>query len=112
MNGDETIAAMAAGSRPWRGNKHEPAKKDAGLADGYCSRCDKNVMALSCQYDHDHPEHWDGASEFSCPRCGRREGRWTGRVLTGGASEPRFGVEREETIRDEQARFRIGSQPR
>lgn len=91
---------------------NEPGKKDAGLADGYCERCDQTVMVIGIQYDYDHPEHYDGVSEWRCPRCGRREGRWTGTVLTGGASEPRFGEERDATIHAEQLRFPIGSQPR
>lgn len=91
---------------------HEPAKKDAGLADGYCSRCDWTVMPFAVEYSHDSPEHYDGISEYQCPRCGLREGRWTGKVLTGGASEPRLGEEREEKIAQEQARFPEGSQPR
>lgn len=90
----------------------EPAKKDAKLEDGYCARCDQTVMPIGVQYSYDSPEHYDGVSEWNCPRCGRREGRWTGRVLTGGASEPRFGEERSETIEEEQARFPVGSQPR
>lgn len=79
---------------------HEPAKKDAGLADGYCARCDKNIMPIGVQYSYDHPESYDGVSEWVCGECGRREGRWTGAVLTEGASEPRHGVEREDNIQD------------
>lgn len=91
---------------------HKPAKKDATLADGYCARCDKTVLAIGEIYADDHPEHHDGVSEWRCPRCGRREGRWTGAVLTGGASEPRLGEERDAKIEEEQARFPVGSQPR
>lgn len=90
----------------------EPAKKDAKLADGYCRRCDKTVMPIGVEYSHDHPEHFDGVSEWRCPRCGRREGRFTGRLLTEGASEPRLGEERDTTIPEEQSRFPLGSQPR
>lgn len=90
----------------------EPAKKDAGLSDGYCRRCDQTVMPIGVEYSYDHPERYDGVSEWRCGRCGRREGRWTGKVLTGGSSEPRLGVEREAVIRDEQDRFPVGSQPR
>lgn len=82
----------------------EPAKKDIGLAEGYCARCDKNVMPAGQEYPHDHPEHFDGVSEFQCLACGRREGRWTRRVLTDGASEPRYGVEREAAIADDDYR--------
>lgn len=96
--------------------KHEPAKKDAGLADGYCVRCDVTVIALGVCYSDDHQEAAkDGVSvvsEWNCPRCGRREGYWSSRVLTGGSSEPLEGAEDESKIAAEQARFPIGSQPR
>lgn len=106
--------ALANSQRPER--KHEPAKKDAGLADGYCARCDQTVMPEGVCYSEGHPEaRSDGVnevSEWKCLRCGRREGRWTGKVLTGGASEPLFGVEDESKIASEQDRFHPGSQPR
>lgn len=34
---------------------------------------------------------FDGISEWMCPVCGRREGRWTGKVLGEGETEPRYG---------------------
>ncbi len=34
---------------------------------------------------------FDGVSEWCCPDCGRREGRWTGKVLVTGEMEPRYG---------------------
>lgn len=34
---------------------------------------------------------YDGISEWQCPDCGYREGRWTGNTLTGDEVEPRFG---------------------
>jgi hypothetical protein len=99
-----------------RGRLHEPAKKDAGLSDGYCARCDRTVMPTGVIYEADHPEASpDGVgvvSEWECPRCGRREGRWTGSVLTGGASEPFEGVEDDDKIAECQRRFPTGSQPR
>jgi len=105
---------LANAQRPQR--KHEPAKKDAGLADGYCARCDQAVMPEGICYPEGHPEaRADGVhevSEWKCLRCGRREGRWTGAVLTGGASEPLFGEEDESKIATEQAQFYPGSQPR
>lgn len=85
-----------------------------GLVDGYCGRCNKGVEGHigTVQYSYDHPEHYDGVSEYRCMLCGRREGRWTGRILTGGASEPRFGVERDEVIDEEQSRKPLFTQPR
>jgi hypothetical protein len=46
---------------------------------------------IGVEYDYTSPESYDGISEWVCPDCGRREGRWTGRVLTGTDVEPRFG---------------------
>jgi hypothetical protein len=34
---------------------------------------------------------YDGISEWNCPGCGYREGRWTGRELQEGETEPRYG---------------------
>lgn len=34
---------------------------------------------------------YDGVSEWRCPDCGRREGRWSGKVLQDGETEPRYG---------------------
>lgn len=121
---DDTIQHMvAAGVRRTPGQQlaeaadrlGEPAKKDANLEDGYCRRCDCVVMAIGVVYPDDHPEAAKDAgvvSEWECPRCGRREGRWSGRVLTGGSSEPLNGEEDESKIATEQARFQPGSQPR
>lgn len=85
-----------------RGRLNEPAKKDASLADGYCARCDRTVLPTGVIYEDDHPESAPGdvgqVSEWECPRCGRREGRWTGSVLTMGASEPFEGKEDDSKI--------------
>jgi hypothetical protein len=34
---------------------------------------------------------YDGISEWVCPDCGRREGRWSGKVLGEGETEERYG---------------------
>jgi hypothetical protein len=31
---------------------------------------------------------YDGAGEYMCPNCGSRWGRWSGRILKDGESEP------------------------
>lgn len=116
MTGDETMRDMIAAGVRQPERKHEPAKKGAGLVDGYCVRCDRTVMAIGVIYPDDHSEGSpDGVgvvSEWQCPRCRRREGRWTGAVLTDGSSEPFEGEEDESKIAAEQARFPTGSQPR
>jgi len=43
------------------------------------------------EYPLDHPQHWDGVSEWWCEQCERRFGRWTKRELQPGESEPRYG---------------------
>jgi DNA-directed RNA polymerase subunit RPC12/RpoP len=55
-----------------------------------CPRCGPKVMG-GCEYAYGSPERYDGISEWVCPSCGTRVGRWTGRVLTGSMAEPRFG---------------------
>lgn len=52
-----------------------------------CSH-DNTIMV---QYRYDHPEHYDGVSEIRCQDCGKRVGRWTGKILEDGESEKRFG---------------------
>lgn len=65
-----------------------------------CTRCGAPPeQHLAIQYSYDHPEHYDGTSEFKCLRCGLRRGRWSGKILTSNgkgdvSSEPRYGVER------------------
>lgn len=61
------------------------------LADNFCQGCGIPVAAIGCEYAYDSPERYDGISEYQCPECGRREGRWTGNVLQDGEVEPRFG---------------------
>lgn len=43
------------------------------------------------EYSYDHPEHWDGVSEWYCSLCGIRIGRFTNRILKDGEFEPRDG---------------------
>lgn len=46
---------------------------------------------IGVEYTYDHPEHYDGISEFRCPDCGARVGRWSGKRLDDNEFEPRFG---------------------
>jgi hypothetical protein len=39
----------------------------------------------------DGPERYDGTSEFQCPECEIRVGRWTKKVLKEGEVEKRYG---------------------
>lgn len=43
---------------------------------------------IGVEYSHDMPEHYDGLSEYRCPDCGARFGRWTGKQLAEGEAEP------------------------
>lgn len=44
---------------------------------------------VGVEYDYDCPERHDGVSEWRCPDCGRREGRFSGNVLVDGELERR-----------------------
>lgn len=70
-----------------------------GLCDDYCAGCNATKRYVS---DIDGKEYsgiigveyqggYDGVSEWRCPDCGRREGRWSGKVLEDGETEPRYG---------------------
>jgi hypothetical protein len=48
---------------------------------------------IGVEYAYGSPERYDGVSEWRCPDCGYREGRWTGKPLADGETEPRFGGE-------------------
>jgi hypothetical protein len=52
------------------------------------------TRVIATEYHPRHVAHYDGISEFRCPFCGRREGRWSGRVLEDGEYEERWGGER------------------
>lgn len=73
-----------------------------GLIDHYCAGCDTALRytaddgkeysrIIGVEYSYDSSEHYDGVSEWRCLYCGRREGRWSGKVLTGDEIEPRWG---------------------
>lgn len=59
-----------------------------------CKKCgSKNVIGV--EYEHGHPEHYDGVSEIDCRDCGARVGRFSGRELAPGEAEKasaRFGT--------------------
>lgn len=55
-----------------------------------CKFC-KGENIIAVEYLYSSPNHYDGISEWYCPDCGRRVGRWSGRELTGDEEEPRFG---------------------
>jgi hypothetical protein len=46
---------------------------------------------IAVEYAHDDPEHYDGISEFRCPDCGARVGRWSGKRLGPDEAERRYG---------------------
>lgn len=55
-----------------------------------CKKCgSKNIVMV--EYDLMHPDHYDGVSEINCRDCGLRIGRWSGKALTDGEFEKRFG---------------------
>jgi hypothetical protein len=44
---------------------------------------------IGVEYSYDSPNHYDGISEWRCPDCGARWGRFSGRRLGEGESERR-----------------------
>lgn len=46
---------------------------------------------VGVEYSYDHPGRYDGVSEWRCPDCGVRVGRWSGRVLRDEDFERPFG---------------------
>jgi hypothetical protein len=46
---------------------------------------------IGVEYGYNHPARYDGVSEWNCPDCGYREGRWSGKALADGEYEPRWG---------------------
>lgn len=65
------------------------------LRDGVCPNAHPPAAIGWFEYAHDHPAHYDGASECVCLGCGRREGRWSGKVLVGDEYEEPFGGEKQ-----------------
>lgn len=55
-----------------------------------CPKC-KGICLCGIQYNWEHPEHYDGVSEFKCDECGYRQGRWSGKELVGEECERRYG---------------------
>ena len=55
-----------------------------------CKKCgSENVVMV--EYEHGHPERYDGVGEIDCRDCGARFGRWSDKELAEGEFEPRFG---------------------
>lgn len=58
-----------------------------------CPQCGKQLIGI--EYAYNHPDHYDGISEWACPPCGYHLGRWSGRLLGEGETEPKYGRKRE-----------------
>lgn len=69
----------------WRG---KPIPKKWG--DMYSSTHYSRVLGI--EYEYSHPARYDGVSEYQCPDCKARFGRWTGKQLAEDEWEPRLGV--------------------
>lgn len=50
-----------------------------------------SINVTYVQYGYDSPNHYDGASEVKCTVCGARRGRWSGKTLSKGEEELRYG---------------------
>jgi hypothetical protein len=68
-----------------------------GLCDDYCASCNETKRYVGDEQEYsrvlgvEYQGGYDGISEWRCPDCGRREGRWSGKVLGKGETEPRYG---------------------
>lgn len=60
-----------------------------------CPDCAAEMSAH--EYGYDSPNRYDGISEWVCPKCGLRIGRWSGKRLEEGEEEPRWGGITERT---------------
>lgn len=58
--------------------------------DGLCVSCGNAdpLKRVGIEYPYDHPERYDGVSEWLCA-CGTRTGRWSGLVLNKDQAEKR-----------------------
>lgn len=54
-----------------------------------CPYCGSPITGV--EYHYSSPNHYDGISEWWCQLCNIRWGRWSGRELKPGESEPRYG---------------------
>lgn len=63
------------------------------------TKCDCPREALwGVQYEWNHPEHYDGVSEWECKRCGARVGAWSGKTLKQGEIERRYGADEKGNL--------------
>lgn len=53
--------------------------------------CGKEMIGV--EYSYTSPNHYDGVSEWYCPECKSRIGRWSGKELKKAEAEGRFGAE-------------------
>ena len=90
--GEEIPDGLMA-ANPERYNTREAAEEAAemyGWSPENRLRFGANVIGV--EYAHDHPERYDGVSEWRCTVCGARIGRWTEKVLADDESEKRYGA--------------------
>ena len=60
-----------------------------GEGNKQCEKCHTDYIMV--EYSYDNPEHYDGISEYFCPDCKVRIGRWSGKTLKDGEVEKRYG---------------------
>lgn len=84
----------------------------SSITEGTCPKCEKSMQGdpipekyqqhyaegtthysnlIGVEYPYGDPQRYDGVSEWRCPFCGYREGRWTRKELQEGEVETRFG---------------------
>ena len=55
-----------------------------------CPRCN-SLDIIGIEYSPNHPNHYDGISEWVCNDCGYREGRFSGKELLEDECEDKYG---------------------
>jgi hypothetical protein len=71
--------------------KGDPIPDEYLLSDNSSDRTTHYSRVIGCEYTYDNPNRYDGVSEWRCPDCDYREGRWSGKELKGAEFEKRHG---------------------
>lgn len=72
----------------WQGEPIPQEYIDQGL---YQKGLTHYSLLRGIEYGYPHPERYDGISEWQCPFCSTRWGRWTNKILAEGEDEKRYG---------------------
>ena len=63
----------------------------SGIQHHYAEGTTHYSRRIGVEYNHHNVNHYDGISEWMCPDCGARRGRWSGKLLGLNEYERRWG---------------------